>query len=354
MAAASRRPGDRPPVTIRDVAARAGVSTATVSRVLSGVSKGRPPTRERVLAAAAALEYRPSGVARSLKLRATDTLGVIVTDILNPFFPELVRAIEDRAQELGYALLLGNGAEDPAREAAYLELLGSRRVDGVIIAAAGITERHRRWLARPRLPTVLLNCEMDDGSLPAALSDNRTGGRLAGEHLLALGHRRIGLVTVSYPDPAATDRALGMRDALAAAGLDPDAVAVSAAQKQVAGGEQAVRDLLDRDPHLSAVACYNDVMAIGALRGVRASGRRVPRDVSVVGFDDIDLAAYAEPPLTTVAQETAALGRWSVEHLVDRIRSDAEGRPSSAPAVLRLPCRLVVRQSTAAPVASHG
>jgi LacI family transcriptional regulator len=337
----------RPAVTIRDVAARAGVSTATVSRVLAGVSRGRATTRERVLAAAGELEYRPSGVARSLKLRVTHTLGLIITDISNPFFPELVRGAEDRARELGYALLLGNGSEDPEREAAYLELFASRRVDGMIIAAASVTERHARSLRRASLPAVLLNCEIEDRSLAAALSDNRAGGRMVAEHLLSLGHRALGLVTTVAADPAAHDRALGLRETLAAAGLDPDDLVTEEAPRTVAGGHAAMQRLLMRSPHVTGVACYNDVMAIGALRGARASGRSVPADISIVGFDDIDLAAYAEPPLTTVAQQTSALGRWGVDRLVATIRALAERREPDPPTTVRMPVRLVVRATTA-------
>ena len=335
-----------PAATISDVAARAGVSTATVSRVLAGVSRGRPRTRARVLEAAEALDYRPSGVARSLKRRTTQMLGLVITDITNPFFPELVRAVEDGAQASGYALLLGNSVADPARELAYLELLAGRRVDGLIIAAADIAERHAEWLARTALPIVLVNGESTDGRHAAALSDNHGGGRLGAEHLLGLGHRRLGLISVAEPDHAARDRADGIRDALTAAGLDPAALEVAVGARHVSGGEAAMATLLARVDPPTAVLCHNDVMAIGALRAARAAGLRVPDDVSVVGFDDIDLAAYAEPPLTTIAQDTRLLGRWGVEALVARIAAGvavAEGVPI---APIRVPTRLVERRST--------
>jgi LacI family transcriptional regulator len=233
-----------------------------------------------VLRAAEELDYRPSDVARSLKRRATRTLGLLITDIQNPYFPQLVRAIEDRAHELGYALVLGNGTDDPEREAAYLESLASRRVDGVLIAASRLTRRHARSLERLRVPTVLVNCATPGGAWPSVMSDNRGGGRLAAEHLLALGHRRLGLVT--------------------------------------------------EHPEVTGIVCYNDAAALGVLRAVRAAGRRVPDDVSVVGFDDIDLAAYAEPPLTTLGQDIRGLGRWGVERLLEDI-SGPEPPPSAGP-----------------------
>ncbi|HXG39371.1 MAG TPA: LacI family DNA-binding transcriptional regulator, partial [Candidatus Limnocylindrales bacterium] len=214
------------PPTIVDVARRAGVSTATVSRILSGAAQGRPATRERVLAAARELGYRPSGVARSLKLRSTRTIGLIVTDIENPFYPELVRAIEDAALERDQALLLCNGAEDPDREAAYLELLAERRVDGIIVASSGLTERHGRWLARAPVPVVLVNCALPDSRLPGIQTDNVAGARLATEHLLDLGHRAIAHVAGPPANAASGERRSGFLEALAARGLDPDAAIV--------------------------------------------------------------------------------------------------------------------------------
>lgn len=329
--------------TIADVAARAGVSTATVSRVLSGRSRGRGGTRERVLEAVAALDYRPSDIARSLKRQATRTLGLLVTDIQNPYFPQLVRAIEDQAHAAGYALLLGNGADDPEREAAYLESLASRRVDGLVIAASRLTRRHARALKRLRTPTVLVNCESPDGTWPAAMSDNRAGGRLAAEHLLALGHRRIGLVTV-VGEAAAQERETGIRDVIRATrGATLRAVTGGAG---VVAGERTATRLLARHPEVTGVLCYNDALALGALRGVRAAGRRVAADVSVVGFDDIDLAAFAEPPLTTIRQDIAGLGRWAVERLLGELASP--GLPAGGRRVetVRWPVELVVRGST--------
>ena len=183
---ARRRPPDlradqRSEPTIRDVARQAGVSTATVSRVISGSVAGRPQTRALVLAAADALGYRPSAVARSLKLRTTQTLGLLVTDIQNPYYPEIVRAVEDAAFERNLAVLLCNGADDPAREETYLDLLVDRRVDGIIIASSGLQERHGAWLARRSMPVVLVNWAAADVPLPAILGDNRAGGRLATE-----------------------------------------------------------------------------------------------------------------------------------------------------------------------------
>jgi len=344
--------------TIRDVARRAGVSTATVSRVISGAMVVRPETRARVLEAAAALGYRPSGVARSLKLRTTRTLGLLVTDIQNPYFPEVVRAIEDVALEHELSVLLCNGAEDPVREETYLQLLIERRVDGLIIASSGLQERHRDLLAQRRsLPVVLVNCTGRGLALPAVLSDNRAGGRIAAEHLLALGHRRIGHVSAPSRNAAAAERLAGIRDALASAGLGPEDCPVVEGDGRVAGGERAVAALLAADPRITGIVCYNDLTAIGVIRGLRALGRHVPTEVSVVGFDDIALASWVDPPLTTVAQQIAMMGRWAVERLVESIGAGAERHRPVRPVETRvepvlLGVELRVRGSTAPPARS--
>jgi LacI family transcriptional regulator len=328
--------------TIADVATRAGVSTATVSRVLAGRGGARPETRERIITSARELGYRPSGVARSLKLQTTRTLGLVITDIGNPFFPELVRAVEDAARARNYAVLLCNAGEDGGREAAYLELLAERRVDGIVIASSGVGVRHGAWLATAPLPVVLVNCASPAASLPTILSDNRVGARLAIEHLLSLGHRRIGHISAPSRNEAAAERLQGARDAFRDAGLDPAELLVAEGDGHVAGGAAAAHLLLEREPALSGIFAYNDLSAIGAIRTIRGRGLTVPGDVSVVGFDDVDLAAYADPPLTTIAQQTARMGRWAVAQLLDRLSGD--GHPP--PETVLLPVRLEIRGST--------
>ncbi len=344
--------------TIADVARRANVSTATVSRVLAGLGHARPETRERILAAARELDYRPSGVARSLQRRSTRTFGLIVTDIENPYFPELVRAVEDAARAEGYTILLCNAADDPERESGYLDLLVERRVDGLIIAASSLGARHGEWLASPPLPVVLINTTALDVDLPSIQSDNRAGSRLAAVHLLDLGHRRFGYLMPPPRNVDAPERLAGVRDALAEAGLDPDSIAIVSGAPLVGGGEAAMLELLDRAPGTTAVLAYNDLMAIGALRAIRRRGRSVPGDVSVVGFDDVALAAYVDPPLTTLSQSTAEMGYWAVERLTERIRARGASADDGAVAdggrvavadpapFVMLPVRLEVRGST--------
>jgi LacI family transcriptional regulator, galactose operon repressor len=330
--------------TIADVAARAGVSTATVSRVLAGLGGARPETMARVLEAARALDYRPSEVARSLKRRSTQTLGLIITDIENPYFPQLVRSVEDAARALGYTVLLCNAADDPEREAAYLELLADRRVDGLIIAASSLGVRHGEWLAAPPIPVVLVNTAAPDVGLPAITSDNEGGGRLAAEHLIDLGHRRFGYLMPPPRNVDAPARLTGVRAALSAAGLGDEALTVARGEPLVPGGERATSEILDRAPETTAFLAYNDLMAIGALRALRQWGRPVPAAASVVGFDDVALASYVDPPLTTIAQRTEEMGRWAVARLTGD--GMAEASAASSTAAVRLPVDLRVRESS--------
>jgi LacI family transcriptional regulator len=340
--------------TISDVARRAGVSTATVSRVLSGVGRASPATRARVVASAGELGYRPSGIARALKRQSSRTIGLLVTDIQNPYFPEIVRAVEDAALDRDFAVLLCTGDDDPEREAAYLDLLADRRVDGIVVATRGVGERYGAWLGRAPLPVVLVNCSPGETGLPAILTDNRTGGRLAAEHLLGLGHRRLGYIGGPAHDGAAAERQAGIEEAMAAAGLSPGALVVLHGDGRVPAGERATSVLLEGASGATGIVCFNDLTAIGALRAARAHELRVPDDLSVVGYDDVNLAAYVDPPLTTIVQDKSGMGRWAVEAIAaliaGRVPGSFDGRaPGERPApaeVVRLQPTLRIRGST--------
>ncbi|RLD02990.1 MAG: LacI family transcriptional regulator [Chloroflexota bacterium] len=338
--------------TIRDVAARAGVSTATVSRALRQSDSVLPATRQRVEEAARALRYRPSGVARSLKLRRTSTIGLIVTDIENPYFPQIISAVEDAAREHGHSVLLADGRRDPEREIESLDLLGDREVDGLIIASSELTVRHQDRIREVPCPVVIINSESTVAAVPAVLSDNVAGGRVAAEHVLSLGHRHIAyLAGPREGDRVAGDRLSGARERLQEASVPADALHVVRADEGVEGGERAARQVIESQPETTALLCYNDLTAVGAIRGLRSVGLTVPGDVSVMGFDDIEIAPYVDPALTTIRQATDEMARWAVASLFARIRS---GREASAGAIdgepgetRRLPVVLVARESTA-------
>lgn len=342
------------PITIADVAARAGVSTATVSRVLAGIGRARPETRDRVITAARELDYRPSAIARSLRVRSSRTIGVITTDITNPFYAAIVRAIDHAGRRQKQAILLGNSGEDPGREAAYLDLLTEHRVDGIIIASSALSRRHEEWLGRAEIPVVLINADAGGAVLPCILSDNRAGGRAAVDHLVAMGHRAIGIAAGPLDNVATAQRVEGAMNGLAAAGL--------AGHRRFHGdghvpsGAMALDELLDRWPETTAIVCHNDLMALGAVGRARSRGLHVPADISIVGFDDIDLASFLDPPLTTLAQDVVAMSEWAVERLAAELAAREIGRApwssGSRDAVL-LPVSLRIRGSTGnAPVAA--
>jgi DNA-binding LacI/PurR family transcriptional regulator len=329
--------------TISDVAGRAGVSTATVSRVLAGIGRSRPDTSAAVLAAVEELGYRPSGVARSLRMQRTRTLGLIVSDIENPFFPELVRAADDAARAIDYSILLGSAAYDELRAVHYLDLMVDRRVDGLIVASSQIADASWRWLLASPVPVIVVNAEPPDYRVPVILSDNETGSRNVVEHLVGLGHRRIGYIRGPESYTAAKPRFEGFQKACDDAGLRPDDIPIVEGEGQVESGERATALMLERAPRVTAIACYNDLTAIGALRMLRAQGRRVPEDVSVVGFDDIAAASWVVPSLTTISQPKADMGRLAVEYLVRALEGDAS---DTEPTILRLPLTLRIREST--------
>ena len=343
---------DRPArPTISDVAERAGVSTATVSRVLAGIGRSRPDTSAAVIAAVEALGYRPSGVARSLRMQRTRTFGLIVSDIQNPFFPELVQAADDAARALDYSILLGSAAFDEKRAVHYLDLMVDRRVDGLIVASSQVSDASWQWLLASPVPVIVVNVEPPDRGVAAIASDNEGGSRLAVEHLVELGHRRIGYIRGPQSFTAAAPRLHAFQRACADAGLRPDDLPILRGEGQVESGELAAAQMLDQAPWVTAIACYNDLTAIGALRALRAAGRRVPEDVSVVGFDDIAAASWVVPALTTVSQPKAEMGRLAVEYLVRALEG---GAPQPVPEVRRLPLSLRVRESTGPVPASPG
>lgn len=331
------------PPTIREVAARAGVSTATVSRVLAGIGNPRPETARRVLDAAAALDYRPSGVARSLRMKHTRTLGLIVTDIQNPFFPELVQAADTSARGLGYSILLGSAAYDEHRATHYLRLMVDRRVDGLIIASSQVSDESLGWLLSSPVPAVIVNADAPDIPVPVVTSDNIEGARMVVRHLVDLGHRRIGLVRGPASYTADAPRAKGFQAACREASLGADDITEVVGDGLFEGGERAVKTLLEQAPDLTAIACYNDITAIGVLRALRDAHIPVPEQISVIGIDDIDAASWVVPALTTVAQQKAEMGRLAVERLV-AILTDPASAP--APDTTRLPMVLRVREST--------
>ena len=323
---------------IGDVAAAAGVSTATVSRALSDPARVGAATRARVMEAVRATGYRANGAARDLRARRARSILVLAPDLSNPFFGGIIGAVQEVAAAAGLTVQVA----DTRRGDAHLDGLGhDGRADGILLLDGGLAPA---TVAGWTLPVVML-CEwMPGGALPAVGVDNARGARLAAEHLLGLGHRRIAHVAGPEGNVLSAARAAGWRAALEAAGLAPRPGDLLSGGFGLEHGAAAARLWAAAPDRAGAVLCASDECAMGFMSECDRMGLSVPRDVSVTGFDDIELAARTIPPLTTVRQPRAALGRRAAERLVARLlgAADPDGREE-------LPLTLVRRASTAAP-----
>jgi LacI family transcriptional regulator len=308
-------------VTIEDVARRANVSRQTVSRVLNAKGELSPTTRARVQAAIAELGYRPNLLARGLITRTTHTIGLVVPDISQPFFPEIARGIQEHAHAAGYQMLLAYTAEQPMQEVESLHQLREQRVDGVIVANSRLdADTLRRALADLR-PVVLTNRALQ-GYGSVVWSGYESGARRLTEHLLARGHVRIGYLNSEPATTAGAHRFRGYVSALLEAGLGLDDRLLATAAPTPEGGASATRRLLALPEPPTAIVAYNDIMAVGALHACQAAGRRVPRDVAVVGFGDAPLAAWLTPPLTSVQVPLYRIGREAADLLLGMLRGE--------------------------------
>jgi len=310
-------------VTIADVARLAGVSTMTVSRVINAKGDVRDTTRLRVQRAIEQLEYRPSQAARTLTTQRSHTLGLLVPDITNPFFPEIVRGAEDVAWERGYLVSLANTVEDADRERAALEHFEAHGVDGLIVCSARLPDATLDAALRRHQAVVLLNRRVADQRVSSLEVDDALGTRLAVAHLAASGRRSIALLAGPIRSSSSTKRRAGYREGIESAGLRVDAALIEDGEPSEDGGRFALRALLERRPDVDAVVCYNDVVAIGALSAAAELGRDVPGSLALVGCDDVRLASLVHPALTTLRIDTYALGRVAAELLFERMRGDA-------------------------------
>jgi len=325
--------------TIRQVAEKARVSPTTVSHVINNTRFVSKDVQRRVRAAMDELGYRPNALARSLRRGETHTLGLVLPDSANPFFAEVGRCIESAAFELGYSVILCNTEGDSAKEHLYLDVLSKKQVDGVIFVATGHQADALRVLLR-QMPVVVVDRDLPDVEVDAVLADNRRGGYLATQHLVDLGHRRIGCIAGPSNVTPSAQRVTGYREALFEANLPVDESLILRGDFHPESGWAAARNLLSRPDAPTALFACNDLMAIGVMRAAAETGRRVPADLAIVGFDDIELATYTIPPLTTIGQPKMEMGRAAVKLLVDRICDRA--RPLHREL---LPTQLVVRGS---------
>jgi LacI family transcriptional regulator len=332
-------------VTIKDVARLSGVSPMTVSRVINASERVRPDTRRRVQQAISDLGYVPSRLARGLSRQRTGTLALIVPDVANPFFTLIVRGAEDVARRAGYRVLLCDTRSDLTVEQEVLEEMLAHRVEGIVIAP--VDDRSRsdlRRLVKFGVPFVLIDRTVPGVESDVVLGDSEGGARRLVEHLLSLGHRRIGFIVESDKVSTARDRRRGYESALATAGISVDTALVANATADPRGGFEGMRRLLELKEPPTAVFTVNNLVALGAIEAVRAEGLEVPDDIALVCFDDIEYASRLYPFLTVMEQPAEAFGTLGTQLLLDRIA----GRGAERPRVVVLPAEFVVRKSCGA------
>lgn len=327
--------------TIKDVAALAGISYTTVSHVLNKTRPVSEHVRLKVEAAIAELDYVPSAVARSLKARSTATIGLLVPNSVNPYFAELARGIEDGCERNGYCVILCNSDDNPQKQRSYLRVLLEKRIDGLIVASVGEDRDLLESLAGVRTPMVIVDRALEGVDADLVRIDHEQGGYLATRHLLDLGHRDIACIGGPVDTGASQLRLAGFRRAMAEQGLQVPQGRVLHCDFSSPGGHAAAGHLLD-GARPTAIFAGNDMIGFGVLRAAAERNISVPGELSVVGFDDIELSRYVYPPLTTVGQSIRELGESAAQLLLSRIAA-----PRSGDAEQRIVApRIVLREST--------
>lgn len=326
--------------TIREVAQAANVSQATAARALGKYGYVSDDARTRVERAAKKLGYLPNSVAKALASGATNAVGLVVGDIENPFFAAAARAMTDLIEEHGHGVLLANSDEDLEREQAAVETLRARQVDGLVVVPSSAEAEPHLLAAAASAPLVLLDRAVDGLEVDSVAADNAAGARAATEHLLGHGHRRIGFVSDSLELSSSAERLSGYRAALIDAGIEHEQQLVSIGGPAAADGYRASLDLLQSDDRPTALFTANNFMTLGALRAIRSLRLAVPRDVALVGFDDLEWTTLVDPPITVVAQPAAEIGREAARLLIARL--DGSDEP---PHHRRLATELIIRLS---------
>jgi len=332
--------------TIKEIADRARVSIGTVSNVINGTAVVSIRRRERVLAAIRELDYHPNHVARSLKLRTTRMLGMVISDITNPFFPQLVRGAEDVALKHNYLLITFNTDDNLERERQVLSVLRQRRVDGVLLVVApnAGNDSHIRDTLKSGVPTVCLDRLPAGIEIDSVTVDNVGGARTCVKHLIAMGHRGIAILTGPARLQTAAERLQGYKEALIEAGLPIDPGMIREGDFRVESGYHLGRELLAGAGRPTAVFVGNNMMSLGLLRAVGELGLHCPEDIAVAIFDDFPFADAFRPRLTAVAQPAYSIGYRGAELLIERIEKKLV---DPTPVRIRLSTELVIRESSA-------
>ncbi len=329
-------------VTIRDVAKHAGVAPITVSRVINNSGYVNEKTRARVEAAIADLGYVPNVLARSLRSRRTGTLGLILTDISNPFWTTVARGVEDAASDAGFNVILCNTDESEAEQDKYLHVLMQKQVDGVLLVPARSAVEPIKFIQSQNTCVVVLDRRISNSQADVVRCDSEGGAYQLTRLLLSLGHRRIAMLSGPQGVSTAEDRVAGFRRALAEAGVDAAAAPVYYGKFSLESGYALTVQALSETPRPSALFAGNNFIAIGALRALRDAGLRVPEDLALVGFDDLPTDLVVDPFLTVAAQPAYEMGRQATELLLARLSGEA---PAAYQEIV-LPTAIVVRESS--------
>ena len=328
-------------ITIKDVAKKAGVSVATVSRAMQDKGIISPSTKMRVLDVAKELNYRVDMGARSLKIKQTKSIGLCICNICNPFYPPLVRGVENTINKFGYSLVICNTEENPKTEEAYLNVMLEQRVDGLIITPTwDICSSLKEFEAR-NIPIVVVDRSANDILSDTVCVDNVHGAYTAVEHLLKLGHKRIGLIGGPKMISTTQERVQGYLEALRKYGLKKDTSLMVDGGSSIEGGIKAMENLLELSSPPTAVFGYNNVVTLGALLTLKKRNKKIPKDIAVVGFDEVEWAEVIDPPLTVISQPVYAIGATAGQLIMQRLLN--EGPKSKQKIVLKT--ELVVRKS---------
>lgn len=336
------------PTTIKDIAKRAGVAHTTVSRALRGSPLIADETAKRIRAIAAELGYYPSAAARSLKTHRSQVLGVIVSNIADPFFSEILQGIDDTAQKSGYSLFIAAAQHDPRREKAIVGTMREHRVDGVILCSTPFSPEQSQQLLAHEIPIVVINNQAAEDYRYSIYHDDVDGSRQVTRHLLELGHRRIAYLGNAQSGRTTQDRLSGFQEEMAAA-----EVAILPGYIHQAGGGNAEDGLtslvhfLNLAVRPTALVCYNDLLAIGVLKGLALAGLRVPEEFSVAGFDNIAYSEFTSPPLTTFDQPKRFIGAEAARMMLELLSAPVSESQNGGTNIRLLRGKLLVRQSTA-------
>ncbi|WP_091910539.1 LacI family DNA-binding transcriptional regulator [Mesorhizobium sp. YR577] len=327
---------------IKDIALRAGVSPATVSRALTDSGLVAEPTLSRIREVAQSLDYRPNVSARNLRTQKSMAVLLVVRDVSNPFYLEIFKGVETAAREAGYSVLMGNTENHPDRELEYFDMLRDGHADGMILMNGKLPSSHANDRERvARLPIVVALEVIEDCALPHVQIDNVAAAKNAVRHLISLGHKRIAHICGPVPEVMSVRRRDGYRAAMAEAGLDVPDGYEPIGDYTIPSGAALCRELFSRKNKPTALFVGNDEMAFGAINELRSLGLDVPKDVSVVGFDDLFLSAFFYPPLTTVSQPRADIGKRAMGQLLKLMNGEG-----SVEALVEMPTTLQIRGST--------